>query len=404
MKTLCPRMERCDFPMLQEENKLLYFDNAATTLKPKQVIKAIEHYYAREGATVHRGVYDLAQKTTEHQHQARIKVKNFIHARSEKEIIFTSGTTASLNLLSFILGEALIEPGDEILISEIEHHSNIVPWQFLVQRKKAVLKTIPVLKSADLDLKALKELLTPKTKIVSLAHISNVFGTIHPLEEIIPMIRQFSSALIVVDGAQSVAHHPIDVTALDVDFFAFSAHKMYGPTGLGVLYGKEELLKKLPPYQGGGDMIDHVLFEKTTFNELPYKYEAGTPHIAGIYGLHAALTYLEGLNLHEMYAYEHALTTYALKKLEEIDRVKVIGHPKNRSSILSFIVQGVHPLDLTTLLNFKKIALRSGHLCAQPALKRFELTSLLRLSFAPYNSFEEIDLFIHHLRQALEKL
>lgn len=404
MKTLEETVQS-DFPMLSDsDNSLIYFDNAATTLKPKSVIEAITRYYSTETATVHRGVYRLAEEATKKQHQVRESVRDFIGAKSSREILFTSGTTASLNLIAHSFGEAFIREGDEILISEIEHHSNIVPWQLLCQRKQATLKTIPVLENGQLDLKALQFLLSQKTKLVSFTHLSNALGVIQPVKEAVQIIRANSSAKIALDGAQSAAYLDIDVQALDVDFFAFSGHKLYGPTGIGVLYGKEELLEKMPPFFGGGDMIEEVTLEKTTYNELPYKFEAGTPHIAGVLGLGAAIEYLKKIGQESIQAHGEALRAYAEERLKEIPEVSLICPEAPKGPLLSFTVEGIHPLDLITLLNLKQVALRSGHLCAQPALARFKVSSLLRLSFAIYNTQEEVDRFILILKEVIYTL
>ncbi len=396
---------REDFPMLSQKMRghpLVYLDNAATTLRPKSVLQALQKYYEEESGTVHRGIYELSEKTTTLQHEVRQKAQAFINASSEKEIIFTSGTTASFNLLASSFGEAFIEEGDEILISQIEHHSNLVPWQLLCKRKKAHLKIIPVLDKAELDLQGLKALLNEKTKLVSLFHVSNAFGTENPLEQIVPIIREHSNAKIAIDGAQSVAHKKVDVQALDLDFYAFSAHKMYGPTGVGVLYGKEELLEKMPPYQGGGDMIEEVTFDKITYNELPFKFEAGTPNIAGILSYGVVFDYLNEIGLEKIGAYEQELLEYATSKLKEISGVKILGDSSKKGALISFVVDGTHPLDIATLLDLKGIALRSGHLCAQPGLKRFNQTSVLRISFSFYNTFDEIDYFIKSLKEVLK--
>ncbi len=398
---------RKDFPMLSQKMRgrpLVYLDSAATTLRPACVSKALTKYYEEESGTVHRGVYELSEKATTLQHEVRQKLQAFINASSEKEIIFTSGTTGSFNLLAFSFGEAFIQEGDEILISEIEHHSNLVPWQLLCKRKKAHLKIIPVLDSAELDLQALKKLLNEKTKLVSLFHISNAFGVENPLEEIVQIVRERSKAKIAIDGAQSVAHQKVDVQALDLDFYAFSAHKMYGPTGVGVLYGKKELLDKMPPYQGGGDMIEVVSFDSITYNELPFKFEAGTPHIAGILAFGVVLDYLNEIGLEAIKSYELELLKYATSRLKKIAGLKILGESPKKGSLISFVIEGVHPLDIATLLDLKGIALRSGHLCAQPGLKRFNQTSVLRISFSFYNTFDEIDYFIRSLKEVLESI
>lgn len=395
---------RADFSMLQKKmhgKNLIYLDSAATSFKPQSVIDAIINYYQNECSSVNRSIYELSENSTAKFHEARITTQKFINAQSEKEIIFTSGTTASINLVAYSYCEAFLNPGDEILVPEIEHHSNLVPWQLAAKRCGATLKFIPVLDSTELDLKALKELLNQKTKLVSIAHISNVFGTRHPIKEIVKMIREHSSAKIFLDGAQSAPHIKIDVRALDVDFFAFSAHKLYGPTGVGVLYGKEELLDKMPPFLAGGDMIEKVDFQKTSYNQLPYKFEAGTPNIAGIIGLKAAIDYFQK-NLDENL--EKEVLNYALDQFLQLPKVKILGSSKNRAALISFVIEGVHSLDIATLLNFKGIALRSGHLCAQPSLKRFNQSSLLRISFGIYTTKEDVDSFIEALKEVISSI
>lgn len=405
--TLAAHLIRADFPMLLQtvhDQPILYFDNAATTFKPSSVIEAMNQFYSNHYGTVHRAIYPLAQQTTTLYHQVRQKVRQWIGASLDEEIIFTSGTTDGLNKLALSMGEAYIRPGDEILISEIEHHSNFVPWQMLANRKGAHLKFIPILKSGDIDLEALKAFLNPNTKIVSLAHVSNVMGTIHPISKIIPLVRAHSSAKIVIDGAQAVSHMPIDVKVLDADFYLFSAHKMYGPTGVGVLYGKKELLEELPPVFGGGDMIEEVSLEATTYNKLPYKFEAGTPNIAGVLGLGAAIDYMHRIGIEEIQQIEHKLLEASYEKLSKVPGVHIIANPKERAALISFYVENAHSLDVATLLSFKGVALRSGHLCAQPALKHLNLSSVLRISFACYNTTDEIDLFIQALEQVITKL
>ena len=395
---------RADFSMLQKKmhgKNLIYLDSAATSFKPQSVIDAIINYYQNECSSVNRSIYELSENSTAKFHEARITTQKFINAQSEKEIIFTSGTTASINLVAYSYCEAFLKPGDDILVPEIEHHSNLVPWQLAAKRCGAKLKFIPVLDSTELDLNALKELLNQKTKLVSIAHISNVFGTHHPIKEIVKIIREHSNAKIFLDGAQSAPHIKIDVQDLDVDFFAFSAHKLYGPTGVGVLYGKEELLDKMPPFLAGGDMIEEVDLTKTSYNKLPYKFEAGTPNIAGVIGLKAAIDYLQK-NLDE--ALEKEVLNYALKQFSVLSKVKVIGSSKNRAALISFVVEGVHSLDIATLLNFKGIALRSGHLCAQPSLKRFNQSSLLRISFGIYTTKEDIDSFVEALQEVISSI
>lgn len=391
---------RDNFPMLS--TGVIYLDSAATSLKPKAVIEAIAEFYTSKYGTVHRAVYSLAAESTARYSAVREQVKKFLNARSSEEIIFTKGTTEAINLVAFSFGEKFVGPGDEIVISGMEHHSNIVPWQLLCERKKAYLKIIPILENGEIDLEAYKSLLTSKTKLVSIAHISNVLGQVNPLKPIIEAAHQVG-AKVFVDGAQSAPHLSIDVQTLDCDFFAFSGHKIYGPTGIGILYGKKELLDLMPPYQGGGDMISTVTFEKTTFQPPPLRFEAGTPMIAEVMGLGAALNYLQQHNLEKIAEYEKTLIDHALTQLQAIEGLKILGSgPK--SSLITFTLEGVHPLDAATFLDLKSIAVRSGHLCAQPLLQRFGLTSALRLSVAPYNTLEEIDQFCESLASLIPAL
>ena len=384
---------RGDFPMLKKTvhcKPLIYLDSAATTLKPQCVIDAISNFYSNEYGTVHRAVYTLAGESTARYQDVRTKVQQFLHARSSEEIIFTKGTTEAINLVAYSFGEAFIQPGDEILISAMEHHSNIVPWQLLCERKKAHLKVILLLKNGELDLEAYQKLLSPRTKLVSLVHISNVLGIVNPLKKLIAMAHQ-RGAKVFVDGAQSAPHLKIDVQDLDCDFFAFSGHKIYGPTGIGILYGKKELLDQMPPYQGGGDMIQTVTFEKTTFQPPPLRFEAGTPMIAEVIGLGAALDYVERKGLDNIHTHESALMKHALEQFGEIEGIRILGPRESRSSLITFNIEGIHPLDAATLLDLQGIAVRSGHLCAQPLLHHFGCTGALRISVAPYNTLEELD-------------
>ncbi len=377
---------------------LVYLDSAATTLKPQSVIDATSQFYAEKYGTVHRAIYQLSSEATAHYTHVRDQVRDFLNARTSQEIIFTKGTTESINLVAFSFGEAFIRPGDEVLITALEHHSNIVPWQLLCERKGAILKVVPLLQD-QLDLETFEQLLSPRVKIVSIAHISNVLGCINPIKTIIDTAHGVG-AKVFIDGAQSAPHIPIDVQALGCDFFAFSGHKIYGPTGIGILYGKKEILDQMPPYQSGGDMIQTVSFEKTTFQDPPLRFEAGTPLIAQVMGLGAALDYLEHHS--KIAEYEASLIQHAQKLLREIEGVQMLG--QNPASLITFHVEGVHPLDLATLLDLKGIALRSGHLCAQPLLKHFGLTSGLRLSVAPYNTLEEIEFFCQTLNELIPTL
>lgn len=396
---------RADFPILESpahHKPLIYLDSAATTQKPQIVLDTLAHFYAHEYGTVHRAIYHLASQATERYHQVREKVAHFLNAPSSEQIVFTKGTTDGINLVAHSYG-SLLQEGDEILISEMEHHSNLVPWQLLAQRKHLTLRFIPITDRLELDLAAFRKLLSPKTKLVSIAHVSNAVGTIHPIETIIQEAHAIG-AKVLIDAAQSVAHLPIDVQALDVDFLAFSGHKMYGPTGIGILYGKQELLAAMPPLQGGGDMIERVTLEKTSYQAPPLRFEAGTPPIAEVMGLGAAIDYLTALDLTEVHEYEQALLHYAKERLSSIPHLHLIGAPAAQSAILSFIIDGVHPLDCATLLDLEGIAIRSGHHCCQPLMDRLGLPGTCRISFAPFNTFEEIDALIDALKKCLAVL
>lgn len=388
---------RDDFPMLRKEG-LIYFDSAATALKPQCVIDAMVQFYSHHYGTVHRAVYSLAAESTARYSAVRETVRHFLNAASADEIVFTKGTTEAINLVAFSFGEAFIQAGDEIIISGQEHHSNIVPWQLLCQRKQAILKVIPLHPDGTLDTAAYLQLLTPKTKLVSVVHISNMLGIENPLPFLIEEAHRVG-AKVLIDGAQSAPHLSIDVQALDCDFFAFSGHKIYGPTGIGVLYGKKTLLEQMPPYQSGGDMIQTVTFEKTTYQLPPLKFEAGTPMIAEVIGLGAALDYFK---VHHNPAYDVELTRYAVEKMQQIEGIRILGPFENRSSLITFTIDGVHPLDAATFLDLKGIALRSGHLCTQPLLSHFGLTSALRISLAPYNTKDEVNLFVSEVEASLE--
>lgn len=397
---------RKDFPMLSKTmhgNPLIYFDSAATAQKPSIVIDTIDDFYRNHYGTVHRAVYELSLYATEKYQATRQKVRNFLNARHVEEIIFTRGTTESINLIASSFGKAFIKPGDEIIISEMEHHSNIVPWQMLCEDRGAVLKFIFISDDAELNIEQYAKLLNNKTKLVSIAHIANSTGTINPIKEMIKMAHKVG-AKFVVDGAQSAPHLKVDVQDLDADFYVFSGHKIFGPTGIGALYGKQALLNEMPPYQGGGDMIETVTLEKTTFNISPLKFEAGTPLIAEVIGLGAALDYIESIGLAHISEYEHELLQYATPKLLKIKGLKIIGTAKNKGSIISFIIEGIHPLDLGTLLDLRGIAIRTGHLCAQPTMHRFKIPSTCRLSLAFYNTKEEIDKFIQALNEIISLL
>lgn len=396
---------RKDFPTLHQEvygKPLIYLDNGATAQKPQIVIDAIQHYYEIENANIHRGVHYLSQVATEKYEQARKTIQAYINAKHEEEVIFTKGTTDSINLVAFSLGETLIE-GDEIIISEMEHHSNIVPWQMLCERKGLKLKVIPINDNGELQMEEFHKLLTDRTKLVSITHISNTLGTINPVKEIIDAAHDKGS-YVLIDGAQSIQHMKVDMQELDCDFYAFSGHKVFGPTGVGVLYGKKDLLNSMPPYQGGGDMIAKVTFEKTTYNELPFKFEAGTPNIIGGIALGTAFEYLNSINLNELTQYEEELGKYAQSELEQIEGVKIIGKADHKISVISFVVDGIHPFDLGTLLDKQGIAVRTGHHCTQPLMDRFNIPGTIRASFAFYNTKEEVDSFIKATKRAIAML
>ena len=387
---------RDQFPILHQKvhgHPLIYFDNAATSQKPLKVINAISEYYLQENSNIHRGAHYLSNQATEKYEKSREAVRHLINAESTEEIILTKGTTESINLVASCLSQCLFKPGDEILISGLEHHANIVPWQIAADQKGALIKVIPILDSGELDLVAFKNLLSPKTKLLALSHISNVLGTINPVEEMIALAKE-KGALVLIDGAQSAPHMIVDVQALDCDFFCFSAHKIYGPTGIGVLYGKKAQLEKMPPYQSGGEMIKEVTFKGTTFNNLPYKFEAGTPNIAGGIGLLAAVEFIEEVGLEHIARREAELLAYATKKLKELGGIKFVGEAKEKAAVISFLVDGIHPSDLGSVLDKLGIAVRTGHHCAQPIMDRFEIPGTVRASFAVYNTENEIDMFI----------
>ena len=387
---------RDQFPILHQKvhgRPLIYFDNAATSQKPLKVINAISEYYQQENSNIHRGAHYLSNQATEKYEKSREAVRRFINAESTEEIILTKGTTESINLVASCLSQSLFKQGDEILISGLEHHANIVPWQIAAEKTGALIKVIPVLDSGALDMDAFKNLLNPKTKLLALSHISNALGTINPVEEMIALAKE-KGALVLIDGAQSVPHMLVDVQALDCDFFCFSAHKIYGPTGIGVLYGKKAQLEKMPPYQSGGEMIKEVTFAGTTFNDLPYKFEAGTPNIAGGIGLLAAIEFMEEVGLEHIARREAELLAYATKKLKELGGVQFVGEAKEKAAVISFLVDGIHPSDLGSVLDKLGIAVRTGHHCAQPIMDRFEIPGTVRASFAVYNTETEIDVFI----------
>ena len=397
---------RADFPVLDQQvngSPLIYFDNAATTQKPKSVIDALSHYYASDNANIHRGIHALAERATTAFELTRTKIKEFINAPSSDQIILTAGTTGSINLVAQTFGRANFSKGDKILISNLEHHSNIVPWQMIAEEKGAIIEVIPVDERGVLDLEAYGNLLDASVKLVAVNHVSNAIGTINPIAEMIQLAHA-NGAIVMIDGAQSIAHLDIDVQALDIDFFAFSAHKLFGPTGVGVLYGKRELLESMPPYQGGGEMIKEVSFEGTTYNELPYKFEAGTPNIADVIALSAAIDYVNALSKEALFTQELALLAYATEQLSTIPGLRIIGTAPDKIAVISFVMDGIHPQDLGVLLDKFGIAIRTGHHCVQPLMKRFGLPGTCRASFAFYNTFEEIDLFVKALRRSINML
>ena len=396
-------MNRSDFPILNElvhKRPLVYLDNAATSQKPQAVIDAITEAYTHWNSNIHRGVHHLSQVATSHHEEARQAVANFIGATSSDEIIFTKGTTDSLNALAFSFGETFIQEGDEIIVSAVEHHSNIVPWQMLCERKKAVLRHIPLQGDLTLDLEAFKGLLNEKTKLVSVAHVSNVLGIINPVEEIIRMAHE-KGIPVCIDGAQSVPHMPVNVQTLDCDFLAFSGHKMYGPTGIGVLYGKREWLEQLTPHEGGGEMINHVRWSGTTYNELPYKFEAGTPNFVGSYALHKAIEYMQTIGFEAIEAHERELTEYCESQLAAIEGVHIYAAGQPKAGVISFNVGTIHPFDVGTLLDQQGVAVRTGHHCAEPLIDELGVPGTVRVSFGLYNDKADIDAFIAALKKAI---
>ena len=397
---------RNDFPILKREvngKPLVYFDNGATSQKPQLVIDAINKYYSFENSNIHRGIHTLSQEATNAYEEARKKVQQFVNAQYEHEIIFTKGTTDSINLVASSFGKKHLKKGDEIIISTMEHHSNIVPWQMICEEKDAVLRVIPINDKGELLMDEFKKLLSPKTKLVAITHVSNTLGTINPVKEIIKLAKEVG-AHVLIDGAQAVPHTKIDVLNLDCDFYAFSGHKMFGPTGVGILYGKEAILNDLPPYQGGGDMIKTVTFEKTTYNCLPHKFEAGTPNIVGGIGLGVAIEYMNSIGIDKVEAYEHELLTYATEQIKQIEGVRIIGEATNKASVLSFVVDGTHPSDIGMIIDKLGVAIRTGHHCTEPLMNRLNVPGTARASFAFYNTFEEIDIFIAALKRAVTML
>lgn len=391
---------RDDFPILSREvygKPLVYLDNTASTQTPRQVVDTVTDMYFHHKANVHRGVHALSQEATSLMEESRRKVKDFIGATSEKEVIFTRGTTESINLVASSYG-ALLNEGDEVILSVMEHHSNIVPWQLLRDRRGIVIKVVPILEDGSLDMETYRSLLSPRTKVVSITHVSNVLGTVNPVREIIRLAHE-AGAVALIDGAQAVAHIPVDVKELDADFYVFSSHKLYGPTGIGVLYGRESLLEKMPPYQGGGEMISHVAFDHTTFAELPFKFEAGTPDYVGIAALHTALEYVEKIGLLPIAAHEEKLLAYTTARMLEIPGMRIFGTAPGKSAIISFLIGNAHHYDTGMLLDKLGIAVRTGHHCAQPLMQALGIEGTVRASFALYNTIEECDRFIQALHR-----
>ena len=393
---------RNQFPVLDQMvygKPLVYLDNAATTQKPMCVIDRERDYYLHENCNIHRGVHYLSQKATEAYEHARQTVADFIHAKESREVVFTRGTTESLNLLATSFEHLIIDEGDTVLVTAMEHHSNLVPWQQMIQRHHGKLLVVPMDDKGVLDLNCYKELLKDSPKVVSIAHISNVLGTVNPVKEMIKMAHQFGIP-VVVDGAQSIAHHHIDVLDLDCDFFVFSGHKMYAPMGIGGLYGKAEWLEKLPPYQFGGEMVDTVSFERTSFNVLPFKFEAGTPHVGAALGLETAIQFLQSLDRKALEEHEARLLQLAIQQLSEIDGIRFIGEAEQHSGLVSFVIDGVHPYDLGTIIDKMGVAVRTGHHCAEPVMTRFGIPGTVRASFALYNTIEEVEIFVNAVKKA----
>lgn len=397
---------RADFPILNETirgKKLVYFDNGASTQKPQAVIDAEKYYYEHQYANIHRGVHYLSQIGTDLYEQVRLQVQEFINAKHDHEIIYTKGTTNSINLVAYSFGRKFLNEGDEIVLTEMEHHSNIVPWQIISEEKKCTIKVIPLQQDGSISLEDAEKLITDKTKIVSITYVSNALGTINPIQEIIDIAHK-KGAKVLVDAAQAIQHIPIDVQALDVDFLVFSGHKIYGPTGTGILYGKEEILNEMPPYEGGGDMIKTVSFSGTTFSDLPFKFEAGTPNIAGCVALGTAIKYVQEIGLKNIQTYETELLQYATEKLMQIDGLKIYGTSKHKSSVISFLLDGLHPYDVGVILDNQGIAIRTGHHCAQPVMDYYKIPGTCRATFAMYNTKEEVDILVDGILKAKKML
>ena len=395
---------RADFPILSEQvhgKPLVYLDNGASAQKPRAVIDQISKTYETGYANVHRGVHYMSQIATDAMEDARRKARAFLNAADEKEIIFVRGATEGINLVASSWGRANLQAGDEIILSVLEHHSNIVPWQIVAEQTGAVIKVVPIDDSGVFLMDEYEKLLSSRTKIVAVTHVSNALGTVVPVDDVIRLARE-NGSLVLLDGCQAVPHIPVDVQALDVDFYVFSGHKLYGPSGIGVLYGKEALLDAMPPYQGGGEMIDRVTFEKTTYGELPFKFEAGTPHIAGIIALGSAIDYLDGIGFDAIAAHEHDLLDYATERLMAMNSIEIVGTAPEKAAILSFNIQGVHPHDVGTILDHHGIAVRTGHHCAQPVMDRFDIAATVRASFGMYNTRAEVDALVDGIKRVQE--
>ena len=397
---------RADFPILNEKirgKQLVYLDNGASTQKPQAVIDRENFFYEHQYANIHRGVHYLSQIGTDLYEQVRRQIQQFINAKHEHEIIYTKGTTNAINLVAYTFGKKFIGEGDEIVVTEMEHHSNIVPWQMLCEEKKCILKVIPLQEDGTIKLEDAEKIITPKTKLVSFTYVSNALGTINPVKELTEIAHK-NGAKVLVDAAQAIQHFHIDVQALDCDFLVFSGHKIYGPTGTGILYGKEDILNAMPPFEGGGDMIKTVSFKGTEFNDLPFKFEAGTPHIAGCIALGTAIEYIQKIGLENIQQYEAALLDYATEQLSQIEGLKIYGTAKNKSAVLSFLLDGIHPYDVGVILDNQGIAIRTGHHCAQPIMEHYNITGTCRATFAFYNTKEEIDLLKEGILKAKKML
>ncbi len=397
---------RADFPILSERvngHPLVYLDNAATTQKPTSVIETVSRFYAHDNSNIHRGLHELSQRATDAYEKSRSQVRRFLNAREDREVIFGRSTTEAINLVAASYGRRHVGPGDEVLITAMEHHSNIVPWQILCEEKQATLRVVPIDDNGELRLDEMERLIGPRTRLVSLVHVSNSLGTVNPVREVVAMAHA-RGIPVLVDGAQAAAHVRLDVQEIGCDFYAFSAHKLYGPTGVGVLYGRSELLEAMPPYQGGGDMISSVTFEKTTYNKLPHRFEAGTPNIAGVIGLGAAIDYLEGVGIERAAAHEQDLLAHATERVSSIPGVRIIGRAREKMSVLSFVMDGIHPHDIGTILDREGVAIRAGHHCTQPLMDRFGVPATARASFAFYNTRSEIDALVDGIHKVIEVL